>query len=148
MAMTRFDPFHELAGLQDRMNRAFGHIYVRDEDVNSRATWVPPVDIYETAGRDLVIKAELPDMAREDIEVTVEHNTLRLSGTKKGLADVKDEQYRRIERSYGAFSRSFTLPTTVDASKVTAEYKNGVLTISLPFREEARPRTIPVDVAA
>lgn len=148
MAMTRFDPFHELATLQDRMGRAFANIYLRDEDVTSRGTWVPPVDIYETSGRDLVLKAELPDMAREDIEVTVEHNTLRLSGTKKGLADVKDEQYRRIERHYGAFSRSFTLPTTVDASRVSAEYKNGVLTVTLPFREEARPRTVNVEVAA
>jgi len=148
MAMTRFDPFHELATLQDRLNRAFGHVYVRDEDVSSRGTWIPPVDIYETEGRDLVLKAELPDMAREDIEVTVEHHTLRLSGTKKGLAEVKDEQYRRIERNYGTFSRSFTLPGTVDASKVSAEYKNGVLTITLPFRDEARPRTITVDVAA
>jgi len=148
MAMTRFDPFHELATLQDRLNRAFGQVYVRDEDVSSRGTWIPPVDIYETEGHDLVLKAELPDMAREDIEVTVEHNTLRLSGTKKGLADVKDEQYRRIERNYGTFSRSFTLPGTVDTSKVSADYKNGVLTVTLPFREEARPRTITVDVAA
>jgi len=157
MAMTRFDPFHDLATLQDRMNRVFGNVYVRDEDVTSRGTWIPPVDIYETPGRDLVLKAELPDMStpflysaltlaastvvREDIEVTVEHNTLRLAGTKKGLTDVKEEQYRRIERNYGNFSRSFTLPTTVDAAKVSAEYKNGVLTVTLPFREEARPRT-------
>jgi HSP20 family protein len=148
MAMTRFDPFHDLATLQDRMNRVFGNVYVRDEDVTSRGTWIPPVDIYETPGRDLVLKAELPDMSREDIEVTVEHNTLRLAGTKKGLTDVKEEQYRRIERNYGSFSRSFTLPTTVDAAKVSAEYKNGVLTVTLPFREEARPRTINVEVAA
>lgn len=148
MAMTRFDPFHELANLQDRMSRVFGNVYLRDEDVTSRGTWVPPVDIYETEGHDLVLKAELPDMAREDIAVTLEHNTLRLSGTKEGLPDVKDEQYRRIERNYGTFSRSFTLPSTVDGSKVSAEYKNGVLTVTLPFRAEAKPRTIAVDVAA
>jgi len=106
------------------------------------------LDIYETEGRDLVIKAELPDMTREDIEVTVEHNTLTLRGTKKLPADVKEEQFRRVERSYGTFSRSFTLPTTVDSSKVGAEYRNGVLTVKLPFREEARPRTINVEVAA
>lgn len=147
MALTRFDPFHELVTLQDRMNRVFGNVYVRDEDVTSRGTWIPPVDIYETAGRDLVLKAELPDMSREDIEVTVEHNTLRISGTKKTLADVKEEHYRRIERNYGAFSRSFTLPNTVDATKVSAEYKNGVLTVTLPFKEEAKPRTIDVAVA-
>ncbi len=148
MAMTRFDPFREFATLQDRMNRAYGDVYLRDEDVTSRSSWIPPVDIYETAAHDMVIKAELPDIAREDIEVTVEQNTLRLKGTKKSQVDVNEEQYRRVERSYGTFSRSFTLPNTVDASKVSAEYKNGVLTITLPFREEARPRTIAVDVAA
>jgi HSP20 family protein len=106
------------------------------------------VDIYETEGHDLVVKAELPDMAREDIEVTIEHNILRLKGTKKAIADVKDEQYRRIERNFGTFTRTFTLPSTVDGTKVSADYKNGVLTITLPFKEEARPRTINVGVAA
>jgi HSP20 family protein len=148
MAITRFDPFRDFATLQDRMNRLFGNVYLRDEDVTGSGNWVPPVDIYETEGRDLVIKAELPDMTREDIEVTVEHNTLTLRGTKKLPADVKEEQFRRVERSYGTFSRSFTLPTTVDSSKVGAEYRNGVLTVKLPFREEAKPRTINVEVAA
>jgi HSP20 family protein len=146
MAITRFDPFREFTTLQDRMNRLFGDVYLRDEDVSQRGTWVPPVDIFETEAHDLVIKAELPDMKREDIDVTVENNTLTLRGTKKPPVDVKDDQYRRIERHYGAFSRSFTLPTTVDSSKVSAEYRNGVLTVKLPFREEAKPRTI--DVAA
>ena len=148
MAITRFDPFREFATLQDRMNRLFGDVYLRDEDVAQRGSWVPPVDIYETDGHDLIIKAELPDMTREDIEVTVENNTLTLRGTKKLPSDVKEDQFRRVERSYGTFSRSFTLPTTVDASKVGAEYRNGVLTVKLPFREEARPRTINVEVAA
>ena len=122
--------------------------YLRDEDVTQRGNWMPPVDIYETDGHDLVVKAELPDMAREDIEVTVENNTLILRGTQKLPEGIKDEQFRRIERSYGAFHRSFTLPNTVDATKVSAEYKNGVLTVKLPFREEAKPRTINVEVAA
>ncbi len=148
MSMTRFDPFREFVALQNRLNGAFGDVYLRDDDVTARSAWIPPVDIYETSAHDLVIKAELPDVAREDIEVTVEHNTLRLKGAKKVQADVKDDQYRRVERSYGAFSRSFTLPNTVDATKVSAEYKNGVLTVTLPFREEARPRTIAVDVTA
>jgi HSP20 family protein len=87
-------------------------------------------------------------MTREDIEVTVEHDTLTLRGTRKLPADVKEEQFRRVERSYGTFNRSFTLPKTVDAAKVTADYKNGVLTVKLPFREESRPRTINVEVAA
>src|SRR5262245_61734591 len=148
MTITRFDPFRELTTLQDRMNRLFGDVYLRDEEITSHGNWVPPVDIFETAGRDLVIKVELPDVNREDVEVTVENNTLTLRGEKKLPADVKDEQFRRVERRYGKFSRSFTLPTTVDAAKVSADYKNGVLTVKLPFKEEARPRTINVEVAA
>jgi len=148
MTITRFDPFREFTTLQGRMNRLFGDVYLRDEDVIQRGNWVPPVDIYETEGHDLVIKAELPDMTREAIEVTVENNTLTLKGTKNPPAEVKDEQFRRSERHYGSFIRSFTLPTTVDASKVAAEYKNGVLTVKLPYREEAKPRTINVEVAA
>jgi HSP20 family protein len=122
--------------------------YVPYEGIAAQGTWAPPVDIYETESKDLVIKAELPDMSREDIEVTVENNTLTLKGTKKLPADVKEEQFRRVERSYGTFNRSFTLPNTVDASKVSADYKHGVLTVKLPYREEARPRTINVEVAA
>ena len=149
MAISRFDPFREFAVLQDRMNRMFGDQYMRrDDDVTAQGTWLPPVDIYETDNHDLVLKAELPDMTRDEIEVTVENNTLELKGTKKLPAGVKEDQYRRIERHYGTFSRSFTLPNTVDAAKVSADYKNGVLTVKLPFREEAKPRTINVDIAA
>ncbi len=149
MAMTRFEPFREFATLQERMNRLFGDAYLRqDDNVAASGTWAPPVDIYETADHAIVVKAELPDMTREDIEVTVEQNTLTVRGTKKLPADVKEEQFRRIERTYGTFSRSFTLPNTVDATKVGADYRNGVLTVTLPFREESRPRTITVEVAA
>jgi HSP20 family protein len=148
MTITRFDPFREFSTLQDRVNRLFGDAYVRDQEVIQRGNWVPPVDIYETDGHDLVIKAELPDMTREAIEVTVENNTLTLKGTKNPPAEVKDDQFRRSERHYGAFVRSFALPTTVDAAKVAAEYRNGVLTVKLPYREEAKPRTINVEVAA
>ena len=103
MTITRFDPFREFTTLQDRMNRLFGDVYLRDEDVLQRGNWVPPVDIYETEGRDLVIKAELPVMTREQIEVTVENNTLTLKGTKNPPADIKEEQFRCSERHYGAF---------------------------------------------
>ena len=127
---------------------AIARFYLRDENVTQRGNWIPPVDIYETDGHDLVVKAELPDMAREDIEVTVEQNTLILRGTRKLPEGIKDEQVRRIERSYGEFHRAFTLPNTVDATQVSAEYKNGVLTVKLPYREEAKPRTINVEVAA
>ena len=148
MTVTRFDPFREFATLHDRMNQVFSDMYLRDEDVNGPSTWAPPVDIYETDTHDLVIKAELPDLTREDIEVTVENNTLTLRGERKLPNDIKEEQFRRVERRYGTFKRSFTLPNTVDASKVSADYRNGVLTVKLPFKEEARPRTVNVDVAA
>ena len=149
MAVQRFDPFADFAVLQDRINRLFGDTYLRrDDDVTAQGSWVPPVDIYESEGHDMILKAELPDMAREDIEVTVESNTLTLRGTKKLPQDVREDQFRRIERSYGTFSRSFTLPNTVDASKVSAEYRNGVLTVRLPHRDEAKPRTINVEIAA
>ena len=148
MAIVKVDPFREISAMQDRMARLFGDVYLRDEDTGFRGGWTPAVDIFETDSHDLVLRAELPGMTREDIEVTVENNTLVLKGTKKFDSEVKDENYRRIERSYGTFHRSFTLPNTVDAAKVSADYKNGVLTVKLPFREEAKPRTINVEVAA
>jgi HSP20 family protein len=148
MAIVKVDPFRELASMQDRMARLFGDVYLRDEDTGFRGNWTPAVDIFETENHDLVLKAEVPGMNREDIEVTVENGTLVLKGQKKFDETIKEEHYRRIERSYGQFFRSFTLPNTVDASKVSADYKNGILTVKLPFREEAKPRTINVDVAA
>ena len=148
MAIVRFDPYREFATLHDRMNRLFGNVYLRDDDVGQRGNWIPAVDIYETEDHDVILKAELPDMTREDIEVTVESNTLTLKGERKLPTDVKEEQFRRVERAYGAFTRSFTLPNTVDASKVSAEYRHGVLTVKLPYREEAKPRTVNVEVAA
>ena len=148
MAIVKVDPFRELAAMQDRMARLFGDVYLRDEDTGFRGNWTPPVDIFETENHDLVLKAELPGMNRDDIEVTVENGTLVLKGQKKFESEVKEEHYRRIERSYGQFYRSFTLPNTVDSSNVGADYKNGVLTVKLPFREEAKPRTINVEVEA
>ena len=146
--ITRVDPFREFAAMQDRMNRLFGNVYLRDEDTGFRGSWAPAVDIFETDAHDLVVRAELPGMTREDIEVSVENGTLVLKGEKKFDPEVKEENYRRIERTYGTFQRSFTLPNTVDTHKVSAEYKNGVLTVKLPFREEAKPRTINVEVSA
>jgi HSP20 family protein len=148
MAIVKVDPFREFAAMQDRMNRLFGNVYLRDEDTGIRGNWTPPVDIYESENHDLVVKAELPGMSREDIEVVVENSTLVLKGEKKFSTEVKDENYRRIERAYGTFHRTFTLPNTVDASKVSAEFKHGVLTVKLPFREEAKPRSINVEVAS
>jgi HSP20 family protein len=150
MAIVRWsDPFRDFAQLQDRINRVFTDAYGRnDEGLMTSGTWVPPVDIYQNGDHEVVLKAELPDMTREDIEITVDNGTLTIRGEKKLSNEVKEEQFHRIERRYGSFSRSFSLPQTVDTTKVAADYKNGVLTVRLPLREEAKPRQIKVDVAA
>ena len=109
---------------------------------------MPPVDIYSTGEHELVIKAELPGMNRDAIDITVENFTLTIRGEKKTEHEIKDEQFHRVERSYGTFTRSFALPHTVDSNKVQAEYKDGVLTVKLPLREEAKPKQIKVNVAA
>ena len=147
MAIVRFDPIRDLAMLHDRMNHLFGDVYGR-RDEGSMSRWVPAVDIYENEKKALVLKAELPDVKRENVSVTVENNTLTLSGERKFDTDVRKDSFHRIERAYGTFTRSFSLPATVDNSKVAAEFKDGVLTVTLPYREEAKPRTINVEVAA
>ena len=150
MAIVRWsDPFREFAQLQDRINRVFSDAYGRsDEGLMSSGTWVPPVDIYQNGDHEVVLKAEVPDMTREDIDITVDNGTLTIRGEKKLSSEVTEEQFHRIERRYGSFSRSFSLPQTVDTAKVAADYKNGVLTVRIPLREEAKPRQIKVDVAA
>jgi len=130
MTIVRWDPF-----------RDFGFTAPNN-------TWMPPVDIYQTGEHELVLKAELPDMTREGIDINIENFVLTIRGEKKVAGDVKEEQFHHVERRYGTFSRSFSLPQTVDPSKVSAEYKHGVLTVRLPLREEAKPRSIKVDVAA
>jgi HSP20 family protein len=135
--------------MQDRVNRVFNDFYRgADDDVMRSGVWVPAVDIYNNGKEELVIKAELPDLSKDEIEITVENNTLTLKGEKKMDQAVKDDQYHRIERVYGAFSRTFSLPQTVDTSKVSADYKNGVLTIALQMKEEAKPKQIQVRVSA
>jgi HSP20 family protein len=130
MAIIRWDPFHD-----------FGF-------TAPSTAWVPPVDIYQTGDHELVLNAELPDMTREDIDIDIENFVLTIKGEKKVASDVKEEQFRHVERRYGTFARSFALPQTVDPSRVSAEYRQGVLTVRLPLREDARPRSIKVDVAA
>lgn len=150
MAIVRWsDPFREFAQLQDRINRVFTDAYGRsDEGLMTSGAWVPPVDIYQNGDHEVVLKAELPDMKREEIEITVDNGTLTIKGEKKLSSEAKEEQFHRIERRYGSFSRSFSLPQTIDAGRVSADYRDGVLTVKLPMREEAKPRQIKVDVAA
>ena len=144
MAIVRWEPARELASMEvDRLNRMFSDFY--GEAFGSRA-WVPAVDIYETEAHEVVLKAELPDMKREDINLTFENGVLTLKGERKFAEEEKKESFHRIERRHGAFSRSFTLPNTVDAGRISAAYKDGVLTIRLPQREEAKPKQIAVNV--
>ena len=148
MTTNAWDVVRELASMQERMNRMWTGMHDRGhEDVTSRGAWLPPVDIYETDAREIVVKAELPGLKREDISLTVENSTLTLKGERRHEDGVKDDRYHRVERTYGAFSRSFTLPSTVDGARVRAEYRDGVLAVTLPLREEARPRQIQVERA-
>jgi HSP20 family protein len=143
MALVRWSPVGQLAGMEiERLNRMFNELYQN----NFSGDWTPAVDIYQTDNHEVVIKAELPETKREDISVTFENNVLTLTGERKLDQDVKRESFQRIERRYGSFSRSFTLPSTVDASQIGASYKDGVLTIRLPQREEARAKQIAVNV--
>lgn len=144
MTLTHWNPVRDLAALEiDRLNRMFEAAF-SDEPL-ARATWNPPVDIYETNDQDVVVKVELPEMKREDIKVSFENHVLTLEGERQFRNEASREQYQRIERGYGAFRRSFTMPATVDAARVTANYQDGVLTVTLPRREESRPRQIQVN---
>ena len=126
------------------MREAFSPALAEGE-VSTR-TWAPPVDIYEN-GDNLVLKAELPGINPDDVEIRVEDNTLYLKGERKFEKEVKEQSYHRVERTYGAFTRTFSLPNSVDADKVAANYKDGVLTLTMPKKEEAKPKTIKINVS-
>jgi HSP20 family protein len=127
----------------DRLNRMFDAVFSGEPLTGS--AWAPAVDIYETAEKDVVVKVEVPDMKREDIKVTFENNVLTIEGERKTSDEVKQEQYTRVERRYGAFRRSFTMPASVDGTRVQAAYQNGILKVTLPQRPEAKPRQITID---
>lgn len=138
MTLVRWNPARELASMEiDRLNRMFEDFYG-----NGRA-WAPAVDVFETQDREYIIKADLPEMKREDINITFENNVLTLSGERKAE---QAEGLHRSERFRGQFSRAFTLPATVDGNRISAAYKDGVLTIRVPQREEAKPKQIEVSV--
>ena len=136
MTLVRWNPARELASMEiDRLNNMFADFY------GSARGWTPAVDIYENADREYVIKADLPEMKREDIKLTFDNNVLTLSG-ERVLS--QPEELHRSERFHGVFSRSFTLPNTVDGARINAAYKDGVLTVRVPQREEAKPKQIEV----
>lgn len=146
MSITRFDRFRNLSTLQEQVNRLFETSFPARGDNAALTTWAPAVDIYETEN-ELVIKADLPEMDEKDLDVRVENNMLTIRGERKFENKVKEDNYLRIERTYGAFTRSFSLPTTVNTEAIKAEYNNGVLTVTLPKRAEAKPKQVKVAVA-
>ena len=147
--LTRWEPFREFATLQDRMNRLFRDSYNdagQDESLTT-SRFAPAVDVYEDE-HQVTLKIEVPGIDEKDIDVRVENNTLTVQGERKIEKEEKEENYRRVERQYGSFTRTFTLPQTVDSEKVSANYEKGVLKITLPKRAEAKPKQIRVNVGS
>jgi HSP20 family protein len=147
--LTRWEPFRELSTLQDRINRAFRESYAgRDRDDSlTTSSFAPAVDVYEDEHK-VTLKIEVPGIDEKDIDVQVENNTLTVHGERKIEKEEKEENYRRVERQYGSFTRTFTLPTTVDTESVSATYDKGVLKIALPKKAEAKPKQIKVNVGS
>jgi len=146
--LTRWDPFREFSTLQDRMNRLFQQSYGdgREEALNT-STFAPAVDVYEDE-HNVTLKIEVPGIEEKDLDIRVENNTLTVHGERKFEKEEKEENYRRVERQYGSFTRSFTLPSTVDTNSISANYDKGVLKIKLAKKAEAKPKQIKVSVGA
>jgi len=143
--LSRFEPFRGATSLQDQFNRLFNEAFDRSTEEANLTIWAPAVDIYETE-QELVIKADLPDIKPEELDIRVENNILTIRGERKFEKKVNEDNYLRVERTYGAFSRSFSLASTVNSEAIKADYNNGVLTLSIPKREEAKPKQIKVNV--
>lgn len=145
MTIVRYDPFRDLRTLQEEVNRLFSTNLTRGfgEEGIGRGAWNPSVDIYENKDQ-IVLEAELPGMKRDDFELSVENNVITLRGERQFEKKDDSDNYHRVERSYGSFTRSFTLPQTVSADGATAEYRNGVLRVTLPKREETKARRIKI----
>lgn len=145
MAVIRWDPFREMGTLQDRMNRLFEESSraARGEEPAPTTVWSPAVDIHETEN-EIVVKAEVPGIEKNEIELTLENNVLSLRGDRRFEKDTQDENYHRIERSYGSFSRSFQIPAVVDEASIAADHKDGVLTITLPKTQKAKAKQIAI----
>jgi HSP20 family protein len=146
-AITRWDPFREFVTLQDRMNRLFRDSYGPEsgQEALTTSTFAPPVDIYEDE-HNITLKIEVPGISEKDIDVRIENNVLTVHGERKFEKEEKEENFRRVERQYGSFTRSFTLPNTIDAEQVKANYDKGVLNITLSKKAEAKPKQIKVNV--
>ena len=146
--LTRWEPFREFVTLQDRMNRLFRESYPEGrEEALTTSTFAPPVDVYEDE-HSITLKIEVPGIDEKDIDVRLENNTLTVHGERKFEKEEKEENYRRVERQYGSFTRTFTLPNTVDAENVTANYDKGVLKVELAKKSEAKPKQIKVNVGS
>ncbi|MGD9347117.1 MAG: Hsp20/alpha crystallin family protein [Candidatus Aminicenantes bacterium] len=145
MAIIRWDPFRDLVTLREKMNRLFEEAYSargEERDLVS-SSWAPSVDIYETE-QTLVLTAEVPGIEDKDIEIKIEDSTLTLKGERKFEKETEEENYHRIERAYGSFYRSFSLPPYIDQDKIEAEHEQGVLKITMPKKHESKPRTVKV----
>ena len=147
--LTRFEPFREFATLQDRINRVFRDSYsaAGQDEALTTSSFAPAVDVYEDEHK-VTLKIEVPGIDEKDIDVQVENNILTVHGERKIEKEEKEENYRRVERQYGSFTRTFTLPTTVDTESVSATYDKGVLKIALPKKAEAKPKQIKVNVGS
>ena len=145
MNVVKYDPFRELRSLQDEMTRLFTGVMPGslNREEMTHGAWAPSVDIYEDKDR-LILEAELPGMSREDFDISVENNVITLRGERRFEKKTDGDNYHRVERSYGSFTRSFTLPQTVTADGATADFENGVLRVSLPKREETKARKIEI----
>ncbi len=149
-SMIRWEPFRDLVTLRDRMDRLFGEVAGRGAGGDGELTaglWNPPVDVYETSD-SIVLKADLPDVKENEVDISVEGNTLTIKGERKREKEVQEKNFYRCERSYGTFMRSFTLPPTVDAEKIGATFSQGVLQLTLPKKEESKPKQIKVKVTS
>jgi HSP20 family protein len=143
--LTRWDPFHEFTTLQDRMNRLFRNSYGDREETLTTSTFAPAVDVYEDE-HHITLNIEVPGIDEKDIDVRVENNTLTVHGERKFEKEEKEENFRRVERQYGSFTRSFTLPNTVETDNIQAHYDKGVLKVQLAKKAEAKPKQIKVSV--
>jgi HSP20 family protein len=148
MAITRWDPFRDLMSIQNEMNRLFGRTYGGDVGETTRVAWTPALDVYETQEK-FVITTELPGVSPDDVDISVEDSTLVVKGERRFYREQNNEEsFLRVERRFGEFTRSLTLPSTADAESIQASFDQGVLTIEVPKREEAKPRKVTIKAKA